>query len=237
MRQKPFPSTEELSDGEDDTNKEDDIPEELYLVGYAQVSVLGLQYYDGTVTDNEMVQLIGEPHNPHNSNLIWVNYIRGERVGYKERYKACYLAALVDQKLVVIEGVVCSNSFRDSYRMPCNVYFFSRLPSMEFVRRLISDSGFQLITPRKDDFILQQQEAMAASEKVMSREERKLKIDNMFGTLIQSSSKRQTWSYPHLLLVSVCSTRKKLWLGWLKERTVQAFHPFGKQRLKKAAKR
>ncbi|KAJ7555457.1 hypothetical protein O6H91_05G038800 [Diphasiastrum complanatum] len=235
-RQTPFPFTEELSDEEDDTNKEDDNPEELYLVGYAQVSVLGLQYYDGTVTDNEIVQLIREPHNPDDINSMWVNNIRGERLGYVERDKACYLATLVDQKLVVIEGVVCSKSFRDSYRMPCNVYFFSRLPSMEFVRRLISDYGFQLITPREDDFILQQQEAKAAPEKVMSRDEQKRKIDNMFETLIQSSSKRQSMEPSSVITCKLMQHQKEA-LAWMVEReNGSGLPPFWEAEIEKGSK-
>eukprot|EP00897_Mesotaenium_endlicherianum_P006370 jgi/Mesen1/5761/ME000292S04834 len=103
---------------------EDDVGEDMEYIGSVQVQIVGLQYYEGTVNDKEMVLLTREPHNPYDGNAIRVDNVRGERVGHVERYKALHLAPLVDRGLARLEGVVPRGS-SNAYKMPCTVNIFS----------------------------------------------------------------------------------------------------------------
>jgi SWI/SNF-related matrix-associated actin-dependent regulator of chromatin subfamily A3 len=47
-------------------------PTETYMLGFIIANIVGIQYYSGTISGREMVGLVWEPLNPHDSNAIKV---------------------------------------------------------------------------------------------------------------------------------------------------------------------
>ncbi|KAH7425334.1 hypothetical protein KP509_11G049800 [Ceratopteris richardii] len=215
-----FSLTEGASQGDfvyEDVNGDEDDDDEKYLVGFTEVNIVGLQYYHGTVNSREMVRLIREPHNVYDRNAIRVDNMYGEQVGHIERYKACHLAPLVDDGLILIEGIIPRGS-KNAFRMPCQVYVFSKDTAMNTVRNRLSRSGLALVTPNDRNF--EQLTAMGIPERLKLTEdkERGKNIDEIFDTLILNQKKVTTAIDPPPLLKTSLYPHQKEALAWLVER-------------------
>lgn len=79
-------------------------PAETFLVGFVIVNVVGLRYYQGTISGREMVGLVRDELNPYDENAIKVLNIMSVQVGYIERSAAAVLSPLIDAHLITIEG-------------------------------------------------------------------------------------------------------------------------------------
>eukprot|EP00850_Spirogloea_muscicola_P010002 SM000057S18432 [mRNA] locus=s57:569771:577747:- [translate_table: standard] len=160
-QRQPDPETPaEDDDAEDDGG---DGGEEV-CAGYVTVSIVGLQYYAGTVNRDEMVQLIREQQNPYDANAIRVDNVGGERVGHIERYKAwpglcwpvaaespaiaLHLAPLIDRGEVKIEGLVTSG-VTNKYKMPCQVYVHCKAAAADEVVDKLTSAGLPFICEAK----------------------------------------------------------------------------------------
>ncbi|KAI5079409.1 hypothetical protein GOP47_0004888 [Adiantum capillus-veneris] len=203
------------ADGGDDEQEPDD-EEEKYLVGFTEVNVVGLQYYHGTVNNREMVRLVREPHNVYDRNAIRVDNMYGEQVGHIERYKACHLAPLVDNGLAVIEGIIPRGS-KNTYRMPCQVFVFSKDTAMPTVLNRLVRSGLAVTTPNDPNFV--QLTAMTVPENMKSTQEEAGKsIDEIFDTLILNQKKVSAAMEPAPLITTPLYSHQKEALAWLAER-------------------
>ncbi|KAL4458507.1 hypothetical protein ABPG75_013372 [Micractinium tetrahymenae] len=96
---------------------------ELSCFGYFQDNIVGIQYYEGEVNKNEMVSLIREPENPYDRWAVRVDNVRGQRVGHLPRVLVCHLAPLMDEGLVVVEGIVPRGT-NNVYKMPVLLHLF-----------------------------------------------------------------------------------------------------------------
>lgn len=76
----------DLGDSDDEGgNTQVDENADKFLLGFVEVNVVGLQYYSGRVSDQEMVRLIREPHNPYDRNAIQVSeHTRGPNRAHRE---------------------------------------------------------------------------------------------------------------------------------------------------------
>lgn len=79
-------------------------PAETYLAGFVIANVVGLRYYEGTISGREMVGLVREELNPHDPNAIKVLNMRSVQVGHLERSAAAVLSPLIDRGLITVEG-------------------------------------------------------------------------------------------------------------------------------------
>lgn len=82
----------------------DSTPAETYLVGFLIVNVVGLRYYQGTISGRELVGLVREDSNPYDGNAIKVLNMMSVQVGHIERSAAAVLSPLLDAGLITIEG-------------------------------------------------------------------------------------------------------------------------------------
>lgn len=74
------------------------------LVGFVIVNIVGIQYYEGTISGREVVGLVRDELNPHDENAIKVLNMQAVQVGYIERAVAAVLAPLIDSRSVNVEG-------------------------------------------------------------------------------------------------------------------------------------
>lgn len=77
---------------------------EPFLVGFVIVNVVGLRYYQGTISGHEIVGLVPDELNPHDENAIKVLKMLYVQVGYIERTAAAVLSPLIDSRSVAVEG-------------------------------------------------------------------------------------------------------------------------------------
>eukprot|EP00249_Psilotum_nudum_P023028 c28730_g1_i2 orf=268-2055(+) len=204
---------EEEEETQQQQQQQDD-DEEKYLVGFVEVNVVGLQYYDGTVSNREMVRLIREPHNVYDRNAIRVENMRGEQVGHVERHKACYLAPLVDEGWVAIEGIVPWGS-KNVYRMPCQVYIFTKLPLMAFLLDELRRTGLHVVTPEDSRF--EEASAMASGERKLDPQEEKRSLDAIFDSLVFNRGKTYAMD-PCPLITTPLYSHQREGLAWLVKR-------------------
>eukprot|EP00062_Callorhinchus_milii_P016873 gi/632968635/ref/XP_007900635.1/ PREDICTED: helicase-like transcription factor isoform X1 [Callorhinchus milii] len=119
------------------------------LLGNLRGNVVGLRYYTGVVSKNEMVALQREPRNAHDSNAIRVNNINGDQVGHLRRQLAAALAFILDNKLARIEGLV-PYKVNNKFTMPVQLSFWAPEAQRAAVLSHLQQHGLNLAPPTQD---------------------------------------------------------------------------------------
>ncbi|KAI7841955.1 hypothetical protein COHA_004482 [Chlorella ohadii] len=120
--------------------------EELVMYGYLQDSIVGVQYYEGEVNNNEMVELVREPDNQYDNWAIRVDNVRGQKVGHLPRVLVCHLAPLVDQGSLHLEGLVPRGA-HNIYKIPIHIYCFGTADNRQRVVDRLRRAGKIGIVP------------------------------------------------------------------------------------------
>ncbi|GAQ86429.1 putative SNF2 family N-terminal domain containing protein [Klebsormidium nitens] len=132
-------------DADEESEEEDENENGPQCLGITTVSVVGLQYYNGIVSDKEMVLLTREPNNAYDRFAIRVDNAAHQQIGHVERYKACHLSPLLDAGLIRVEGLIPRGS-KNMYKMPCHVMVYATAEDASQVRRALSAGGM-VLTP------------------------------------------------------------------------------------------
>ncbi|KAM6062958.1 helicase-like transcription factor isoform 2-T2 [Chlamydotis macqueenii] len=132
----------------DDTFGTEEDTDSAILYGTLRGSVVGLRYYTGIVNNNEMVALQREPNNPYDKNAVKVNNVNGDQVGHIKKELAAALAAIIDNKLALVEGVVPFGA-KNAFTMPVQMSFWGREENKEAVLDQLKRHGFKLAPPLK----------------------------------------------------------------------------------------
>ncbi|KAL2825635.1 SNF2 family N-terminal domain-containing protein [Aspergillus cavernicola] len=74
--------------------------------GDLMTKIVGVRYYRGQATIGEHVVLKREPHNQYDRNAIRVDNVMGAQVGHIPRNMAAKLASYMDNRLLVVEGIL-----------------------------------------------------------------------------------------------------------------------------------
>ncbi|KAG0623190.1 hypothetical protein M758_3G155200 [Ceratodon purpureus] len=199
----------DLVDSDDEGGTQVDENADKFLLGFVEVNVVGLQYYSGRVSDQEMVRLIREPHNPYDRNAIQVVNILGDQIGHIERYKACHLAPLVDDSLALIEGIVPHGS-KNKFKMPCLVHIFSNSVTEGIVKQRLRNAGVVLQPPHSD---VGGPEGSFGRNPVKPKEQRQ-SLDNVFEGLGEGAGERCTME-PASTITSAMFPHQKEALAWM----------------------
>jgi SWI/SNF-related matrix-associated actin-dependent regulator of chromatin subfamily A3 len=116
------------------------------MLGFIISNIVGIQYYADTISGREMVGLVREPLNPHDSNAIKVLNTQTIQVGHIERSVAAVLSPLIDAHTILVEGIVPnSRASGNRFKIPCQIHVFSRIEAFEEVKSTISGVGLHLI--------------------------------------------------------------------------------------------
>nr|XP_020637516.1 helicase-like transcription factor isoform X1 [Pogona vitticeps] len=140
-----YPSLEDIV-GPSVAGVTDEDLDSAILFGTLRGSVVGLRYYTGVVSNNEMVALQREPANPYDKNAVKVNNVNGDQVGHIKKELAAPLAYIMDNKLAVVEGVVPRGA-NNVFTMPVQLNFWGREENKEAVLNRLKMHGFKLAPP------------------------------------------------------------------------------------------
>lgn len=203
----------DLGDSDDEgANTQVDENADKFLLGFVEVNVVGLQYYSGRVSDQEMVRLIREPHNPYDRNAIQVVNILGDQIGHIERFKACHLAPLVDDSLALIEGIVPHGS-KNKFRMPCLVHIFSNSISENVVKQRLRNAGILLQPPKAEVAGGGEMNSQGRLNAMKPKDQRRC-LDDVFAGLGEGAGDRYMME-PSSLVTSTMFSHQKEALAWM----------------------
>ncbi|KAK6127194.1 hypothetical protein DH2020_039078 [Rehmannia glutinosa] len=193
-------------------------PAETCLVGFVIANVVGLRYYEGTISGREMVGLVRDDLNPHDGNAIKVLNMRSVQVGYIERSAAAVLSPLIDGHLVTVEGIVPKPPGKGSrFKIPCQIHIFARAEEFARVKLAIGMGGLDLISENNASFTLS--EAMAVKEKKSILVEKS--VDEIFKLLdlkVSNKGVSEALEPPKDMIKSELFSHQKEGLGWLVSR-------------------
>ncbi|KAK3777641.1 hypothetical protein RRG08_021753 [Elysia crispata] len=108
--EEPEPEVDLVDDSQDIQAETED-----ELFGTIRSDIVGVQYYKGTVSNNEMVNLVREPMNKYDQCALRVDNVTNEQVGHIKREHAKALSFVVDSNYAKVEGLIpfgANNKFR-----------------------------------------------------------------------------------------------------------------------------
>ncbi|CAN6681548.1 unnamed protein product [Malus baccata var. baccata] len=191
---------------------------DTFMLGFVIASIVGIQYYSGTISGREMVGLVREPLNPYDSNAIKVLNTETRQVGHIERSVAAVLAPLIDSNLISVEGIVPNmRSKPNRFKIPCQVHIFARFEAFPTAKSAILQSGMQLISDSDASFTLS--ESVVVKEKKAERGSKS--VDEIFKLVEESASRKgalQALEPPNQVIKSELFLHQKEGLGWLVHR-------------------
>jgi hypothetical protein len=93
---------------------------ERYL-GTIKSQIVGIQYYDDGVKGGEKIFFEREPDNDHDKNAIRVENLDFKKVGFLPKKSSSWLAPLIDQGKVMIDGLVKDSFYDNDYSIPIEI--------------------------------------------------------------------------------------------------------------------
>ncbi|GME26052.1 putative snf2 family helicase protein [Neofusicoccum parvum] len=120
-------SLDEVIDPSQDYNDRAYIQYMLY--GRLHTKIVGVRYYSGYATINEMVMLRREPENPYDSNAIQVLNVQGTQIGHIPRQIAAKLASYMDDRALIVEGIITGH--KGTFDCPLAVKLFGTSDPVE----------------------------------------------------------------------------------------------------------
>ncbi|XP_030072905.1 helicase-like transcription factor [Microcaecilia unicolor] len=121
----------------------DEEMDSVVLFGVMRGNVVGLRYYTGVVSNNEMVALQREPANPYDRNAVKVNNVNGDQVGHIKKELAAAVAYIMDNHLAKVEGVVPYGA-NSAFTMPLQLSFWGKEENKQVVLDHLKRHGFKL---------------------------------------------------------------------------------------------
>ncbi|KAK0659302.1 Helicase-like transcription factor [Lasiodiplodia hormozganensis] len=99
------------------------------LYGTLSTKIVGVRYYNGYATIGEMVMLRREPHNPYDGNAIQVLNVQAQQIGHIPRQIAAKLARYMDNRSLIVEGVITGH--KGTFDMPLAVKLYGTSDPVE----------------------------------------------------------------------------------------------------------
>ncbi|XP_071949768.1 helicase-like transcription factor [Antedon mediterranea] len=124
----------------------DDSSDNQKLLATIKGNIVGIQYYNGTVNNFEMVGLVREPNNPYDRNAVRVDNVSKQKVGHLNRHLAAAMSYIVDNKLARVEGIVPSGK-NNQYSMPVNLTLWGKPERQNSVASALSRHNIQFQYP------------------------------------------------------------------------------------------
>jgi hypothetical protein len=91
------------------------------LLGTINSQIVGIQYYDDEVKGGEKVYFEREPDNDHDKNAIRVENLDFKKVGFLPKKSSSWLAPLIDQGKVMIDGFAKEAINDNDYSVPIEI--------------------------------------------------------------------------------------------------------------------
>ena len=90
-------------------------------LGNIKSQIVGIQYYDHEVKGREVIFFERKPNNSHDTNAIRVDNLDFEKVGFLPKKTSSWLAPLIDQGKVMIDGFVKDSYSDNDYSIPIQI--------------------------------------------------------------------------------------------------------------------
>ena len=91
------------------------------LLGNITSQIVGIQYYDDGVKGGEKIFFEREPDNDHDKNAIRVENLDFKKVGFLPKKSSSWMAPLIDQGKVMIDGIVKDSYYDNDYSIPIDI--------------------------------------------------------------------------------------------------------------------
>jgi SWI/SNF-related matrix-associated actin-dependent regulator of chromatin subfamily A3 len=92
------------------------------LYGVLHTKIVGVRYYDGYATIDELIILRREPHNQYDSNAIQALNVQGAQIGHIPRAHASKLAKHMDNRSILLEAVITGHKGAFDCPIQINLY-------------------------------------------------------------------------------------------------------------------
>ncbi|XP_071164923.1 helicase-like transcription factor [Mytilus edulis] len=186
------------------------------LLGSIRGNIVGIQYYRGSVNNNEMVALEREQQNKYDRNAIKVTNVDSIQVGHIKRELAKPLADIIDRNLARPEGVVPFGA-TNAYSMPIDISLWGRQENQETVMNKLRLHGFTGYTPTYQESIPSSSMGYLTPKRTfLSPAEVKNELDRLFENL--SEGDKTSTSDPAKAIGTTMYTHQKQALSWMIER-------------------
>jgi hypothetical protein len=90
-------------------------------LGTIKSQIVGIQYYDDEVKGGEKIFFEREPDNDHDKNAIRVENLDFKKVGFLPKRSSSWLAPLIDQGKLMIDGIVKESYYDNDYSIPIEI--------------------------------------------------------------------------------------------------------------------
>ncbi|XP_059159107.1 helicase-like transcription factor [Physella acuta] len=169
------------------------------LFGLVRSDIVGVQYYKGTVSNNEMVNLVREPDNRYDCNAVKVENMGMEQVGHIKKEHAKALSQIMDKTVAKVEGIVPYGA-KNKYRMPIDIYLWGTPNNRPEVVGILRSNGITLSEGehpvRKSGSLLEGSSMdyghVVSSRIFISPAEMQNELDKMFETLEEGDKTTET---------------------------------------------
>ncbi|OWF44406.1 Helicase-like transcription factor [Mizuhopecten yessoensis] len=194
----------------------DDLDDEV-LLGHLRGNIVGIQYYRGTVNNNEMVAIEREPHNKYDCNAIRILNVGGQQVGHIKRELAKPLTHIMDNGWARLEGIVPFGS-SNMYTMPINMTLWGKPEFRQQTADKLSGQGFNPTEPSSNlDQAGGSGMGMATPRRTyLTPEEMKNELDELFENLDEGD--KTSTANPAKAIVTPMYTHQKQALNWMIQR-------------------
>jgi hypothetical protein len=91
------------------------------LLGSIKSQIVGIQYYDNEVKSGEKIFFEREPDNDHDKNAIRVENLDFKKVGFLPKKTSSWMAPLIDQGKVMIDGFAKEAINDNDYSVPIEI--------------------------------------------------------------------------------------------------------------------
>ncbi|XP_014491136.2 putative SWI/SNF-related matrix-associated actin-dependent regulator of chromatin subfamily A member 3-like 1 [Vigna radiata var. radiata] len=203
-------------DSGDDKTASASSSSELFLLGFIEANIVGVQHHHATISGRAVVVLHREPDNIHDANAIKVTNIHGDHVGYIERAVAAVLTPLIDNELITVAAIV--PDARKTYRILCQIHIFARLQDFEVVKCALSRCPCRLINESEAAFTLSDSAAVKATKAVKNT----MTVDAIFSLMNSNlANKNRAIDFlepPRSIIRTELLPHQKEGLAWLVRR-------------------
>ncbi|KAI9504241.1 hypothetical protein BX070DRAFT_262353 [Coemansia spiralis] len=119
------------------------------LFGRFSALIVGRRYYFSRILPNELVLLVREHHNRHDTNAIAVHTMQDNMLGHLPRWLAAVLAPCMDSAQCRLEGIVVGPGSR--YATPVEIKIYAPVSEATWLKNLLGTywEMWQLEPPKK----------------------------------------------------------------------------------------
>lgn len=184
------------------------------FLGAFSTKIVGVQYYNGTVSRREQVKLLREPHNTYDRNAVRVDNIQNIMVGHLPKAIVAHLAPILDNGMVHHAAGVVTRGNNNPFSIPVTIFLYGLPGHKQGVVERCRYGGIYLGVADKIATKVMELEPVT---KTMDPTERQDALDQLFARLDEERRTIKTVT-PSPVITSPLYPHQKEALAWMMER-------------------